>query len=140
MVTTQKLTALGINSLSAPGLYSDGGGLNLRIAPGGSKRWVLRLQIDGKRRDLGLGGYPAVSLANARRKAESMREIAADGRDPTRDKAAVPTFKEAALTVHAQSLPGCATANTRINGSRRLSFTPSRRLGGCAWTGSNAAT
>ena len=106
MVTTQKLTALGVKALSAPGLYSDGGGLNLRIAPGGSKRWVLRLQIDGKRRDLGLGGFPAVSLANARRKAESMREIAADGRDPMRPKTAVPAFKEAALAVHAQSLPG----------------------------------
>ena len=105
-VTNRNLTALGIKALSAPGLYADGAGLYLRIAPGGSKRWVLRLRIDGKRRELGLGGFPAVSLANARRKAEAMRETAADGRDPTRRKAPVPTFAEAARTVHAQSLPG----------------------------------
>ena len=105
-MTSRKLTALGIKALSAPGLYADGAGLYLRIAPGGSKRWVQRLRIDGKRRELGLGGFPAVTLANARRKAESMRETAADGRDPRRRKLAMPTFAEAARTVHAQSLPG----------------------------------
>ena len=56
-----------------PGRYGDGHGLYLVVAPGGSKSWVLRMQQTGRRTDRGLGGYPAVTLAEARNLAEEMR-------------------------------------------------------------------
>lgn len=55
----------GASALEA-GRYGDGGTLFLRVAPGGSKGWVQRLAIGGKRRDLGLGGWPLVTLTEAR--------------------------------------------------------------------------
>ena len=51
-----KLTALKCKSISEPGRYGDGDGLYLVVAPSGSKSWVQRITIDGKRRDIGLGG------------------------------------------------------------------------------------
>ena len=47
-----KLTAKGIQTLTEPGRYGDGGTLFLCVAPGGSKSWVQRVTIDGKRRDI----------------------------------------------------------------------------------------
>jgi integrase len=73
-----KLTALQVAKITAPGLHLDGGGLYLAVAPSGSKKWVFRY----KRRDMGLGGYPAVSLAEARQKAAEAREVLARGEDP----------------------------------------------------------
>jgi integrase len=61
---------------------SDGGGLLLDVRPTGAKVWLVRLTVDGKRRDMGLGGYPLVSLKTARQEAEKARRIAADGADP----------------------------------------------------------
>ena len=49
-----------------PGRYQDSGGLYFRIAPGGSTGWLLRVRVNGRRVDRGLGGYPAVSLKEAR--------------------------------------------------------------------------
>ena len=60
-----KLTALAARALSKPGRRGDGDGLYLNVAPSGSKSWVQRIVIDGRRRDMGLGPYPAVSLARA---------------------------------------------------------------------------
>ena len=65
----RRLTVAKAHSLSKPGLHGDGGTLYLAVAPGGSKSWIQRLTIDGKRRDIGLGGFPLVSLAEARHKA-----------------------------------------------------------------------
>ena len=50
------LTAAKIKNISDPGMYGDGGTLYLRVAPGGSKSWIQRLTIEGKRCDIGLGG------------------------------------------------------------------------------------
>ena len=63
------LTALAVKNLKKPGRYGDSGGLYLYVAPNGSKSWVQRISTGGKRRDLGLGGYPSVSLAEARGRA-----------------------------------------------------------------------
>jgi transcriptional regulator with XRE-family HTH domain len=49
--------------------YDDGNGLRLVVYPSGSKNWILRRPVNGKRKETGLGGYPAVSLANARAEA-----------------------------------------------------------------------
>ena len=77
-----KLTALAAKNLSRPGRHGDGGGLYLNVAPSGSKSWVQRIVIQGRRRDVGLGPYPAVSLAIARSVAQTNRSAVAEGRDP----------------------------------------------------------
>jgi hypothetical protein len=94
-----KLTAAMVRGLSVPGRYGDGGTLFLRIAPGGSKSWVQRLTIGRKRRDIGLGGWPLVTLAEAREYAFENRRLARRGGDPLADKRrlAAPTFEQAAL-------------------------------------------
>ena len=102
-----KLSATGVKGLREPGRYSDGNGLHLFIGRTGNRSWVQRVTIDGRRRDIGLGGYPAVSLKQARRQAALNRETIADGRDPLaeRRRSTVPTFREAAQTVHAANRP-----------------------------------
>ncbi len=101
------LTAAKVKALTKPGMHHDGRGLYLRVAPGGSKGWMLRATIDWRRRDIGLGGYPAVTLAKARQFADAHRLAVAEGRDPLAEKrrAATPTFAEAAVKVHEANLP-----------------------------------
>ena len=82
-----KLTAIEAKSIKTPGFYRAGETLYLNVAPGGSKSWVQRLMIRGKRRNMGLGGYPLVSLAEARDKAFQNRKLATVGRRPAREKA-----------------------------------------------------
>lgn len=93
-----RLTVMKARSVSEPGLYGDGGTLFLRVAPGGSKSWIQRVTIDGKRRDIGLGGFPLVSLVEAREKAFGNRRLARSGGDPLGQKrrSRVVTFREAA--------------------------------------------
>ena len=94
-----KLTDRAIRTLKASGRHPDGDTLFLVVSPSGSKAWVQRLTIKGKRHDLGLGGYPVVSLAEARRKALENRSQAKSGGDPLAVKreeatlAAMPTFE-----------------------------------------------
>ena len=52
------LTAAEVRAITKPGRHADGGTLYLFVTPGGSKSWVQRLTIDGRRCDLGLGGWP----------------------------------------------------------------------------------
>lgn len=61
---------------------SDGGGLLLEVRPSGAKVCLCRLTVAGRRRDMGLGGYPAVPLREARAAARAAREAAAGGADP----------------------------------------------------------
>ena len=78
----KELTATEIKSIKREGIYRAGPTLYLRIAPGGSKSWVQRLTINRARHDIGLGGYPQVSLSNARKLALHNRELAWAGSDP----------------------------------------------------------
>ena len=82
-------------------MHGVGGGLCLHIASGSSKSWIQRITINGKRREVGLGGYPTVSLAKARRVAEDNRRAVSEGRDPLaeRKQPDMPTFAEAAASV-----------------------------------------
>ena len=93
-----KLTAAGIKALSKPGLHGDGGTLYLNVAADGSKSWIQRLTVGGRRRDIGLGGWPLMSLAEAREKAFENRKLARAGGDPLAEKRRrrTPTFREAA--------------------------------------------
>ena len=84
---------------------ADGGGLYLLVSPSGSKSWVLRTVVQGKRCDLGLGSVTLVSLAEAREQATRLRKIARSGGDPLderrRERRHVPSFETAARQVHA---------------------------------------
>jgi integrase len=65
-----------------PAVLHDGGGLYLRVSGTGARAWVFRFQLEGKRRDMGLGPYPDISLAEARAKASAHRKQRHDGIDP----------------------------------------------------------
>ena len=97
------LTIAKVKSITEPGRYGDGGTLFLLAKPSGSKSWVQRLTIHGVRRDIGLGGFPLVSLSEARVKAFENRKLARiEGGDPLagKRKARMPTFREAAEKAH----------------------------------------
>ena len=97
-VTKQRaLTAARIKTLG-PGTHTDGSGLALRVDAHG-KRWVLRVTVDGQRRQFGLGGYPAVTLSKARAKAQTKLRAVRQGHEPTSSKPArpdLPTFQQVA--------------------------------------------
>jgi integrase len=77
-----RLTALKVTKAKRKGLYSDGGGLYLRVADGGSKQWVFRYAASGRLRDHGLGALHTVSLAEAREAALQCRKLRHQGTDP----------------------------------------------------------
>src|SRR3954464_5516531 len=88
MARSGKLSAVEVVKAKGPAVLHDGGGLYLRVSQTGSKAWVFRFQLDGKRRDMGLGPYPDISLAEARRRAAEHRNQRRDGIDPLDAKAA----------------------------------------------------
>lgn len=69
-----------------PGRHRDGGGLILNVSPTGSKSWTFIWVRDGKKREAGLGSYPAVGLAKARERAAEFRAILAAGGDPIAER------------------------------------------------------
>lgn len=98
-----KLNVKKIAALVEPNVYSDGGGLYLRVRKSGTKSWLFIYMIRGKRRELGLGSALDVSLAYVRKQAEELRAILISGRDPAqvRKQAQIeerpkPTFGEVA--------------------------------------------
>jgi integrase len=92
------LAAKFVETVAKPGRHADGNGLYLAVKPTGAKSWSFLYMRDGRRREMGLGGYPDVSLAMARRMAAKHREALALGRDPLteRETPRIPTFGEAA--------------------------------------------
>ena len=91
-----KLTAARVRALTEPGKHYDQHGLILRVAPGGSKQWVWRGTVRGRRRDIGLGAVAYTTLAEARDIAYQYRKLARAGADPTtRLEITIPTFAEA---------------------------------------------
>lgn len=102
-----KLTVARCNALKKPGLHGDGGGLYLGVKPGGGKSWYQRIVIRGRRRELGLGRFPDVSLAKARALAALNRATVAEGGDPLANKRRekAPRFRDAAATVHETNRP-----------------------------------
>lgn len=123
------LTAAAIRN-AKPGRHADGQGLYLLVKPTLAKTWVLRVQVDGRRRDIGLGSVIAedklkrpsaigedipleqrsrLTLAEARELAARLRNVAKAGRDPAaerrRDRSPPPSFKEAAIKAHAALAP-----------------------------------
>lgn len=63
-------------------------GLYLQLTPKGGKTWVLRMLVGSRRRDIGLGGFPTVTLAQARDKAREARDKVERGVDPVEERKA----------------------------------------------------
>lgn len=113
------LAPLAVTKLKDPGLHFVGhvSGLALNITPTGSRSWILRATIGDKRRDMGLGPFPEVSLANAKEVAAAKRQQIREGIDPIEarrtaqtllrsEQASFISFKEAAgkyITAHEKS-------------------------------------
>ena len=90
-------------AIKKPGVYRAGDTLYLRVGNNGSKSWIQRLTIDGKRCDMGLGSFKLVTLAEARDIAfENRKEARIHKRDPLAEmrKAKIPTFREAAMRTY----------------------------------------
>lgn len=84
----KELSALEVKRIAKPGLHAVGGvaGLHLRVYPSGTKAWVLRTTIAGRRRDIGMGGYPTTTLAQARERAREDLDKIRQGEDPIRKR------------------------------------------------------
>lgn len=77
-----KLNPKQVENLTEPGTYEDGDGLRLVVKPTGRKSWLLRFQLAGRRREMGLGSFPEVGLKKARQDASAKRTQLSDGIDP----------------------------------------------------------
>ena len=102
-----KLTATRLRTLKAPGMYGDGVGLYLKIGRGDARSWIQRIKYERRRRDIGLGRFPDVGLAQAREAAARNRALIASGGDPLAEKRRVnvPTFRGAAEQVFEANRP-----------------------------------
>ena len=111
-----------------PGRHADGNGLYLFVQPSGTRSWIQRLLVRGRRRELGLGSLALVPLAEAREKTLLNRKLARQGGDPLAEKRrsqGIPTFAEAAMRLLEQKRAGWR--NPRHPGEwmsslRRLAF------------------
>ena len=102
------LSAAFIRS-APPGRHCDGQGLYLVVQPTGTRSWVQRLVIRGRKRELGLGSTALVPLAEAREQALANRKLARQGGDPLAEKRrshGMPTFADAAVRVVEQKRAG----------------------------------
>lgn len=108
---TKALTALDVKRLVEPGMHFVGEvpGLALQVHSETSRSWVLRVMVGGKRRDHGLGGYPAVTLADAKTVAREARERIKRGIDPIEEKRGE-RARLAAQQARAMTFDACAKA------------------------------
>ena len=86
----KELEAIQVKRLTNPGLHAVGGvaGLLLQVTHTGARSWILRTMVGAKRRDIGLGGFPDVTLAIAREKAREAKEMIKHGIDPVEQRKA----------------------------------------------------
>lgn len=93
---TSRLNALEVKKLASltvtkAEMVADGGGLYLRLRPGGVPSWVFVTTVGGRRREIGLGGVASRTLAEAREAAADARAAMRDGRDPATAVKRAPT-------------------------------------------------
>jgi integrase len=105
------MAAVDVSRCVTPGFHNVGGvaGLYLQVFESGARSWILRIKVGTKRRDMGLGGFPDVSLADARKKAKEMREVVSDGGDPIENRRAARSARLASQAA-AVSFKFCALA------------------------------
>ena len=112
-----RLTATQARALKKQGMYRADPTLYLNVAPGGSKSWIQRLTIRGKRHDIGLGSFELVTMAEARDKAFQNRRLVQAGGNPLveKRKARVPTFRESAEATFSANRPRWRNAKVAAN-------------------------
>jgi hypothetical protein len=84
----KRLTARTVETIRKPGLHADGAGLYLHVSKSGAKSWIFRWRNLGRLRDMGLGPFNTVSLAEARDRALACRKLKLDGGDPIEERRA----------------------------------------------------
>ena len=130
----KRLSAPVVRS-APPGRHCDGNGLYLYVQRTGTRSWIQRLVIRGRKRELGLGSVELVSLAEAREQALANRKLARAGRDPLAEKRrllGIPTFAEAAERVVEQKRAGWRSAAHARNWFRTLELHAFPRIGDVA--------
>lgn len=114
----KQLSALEVGRLTEPGMWAVGGvaGLYLRVNDKDGRSWVLRATVGNKRRDMGLGGYPDVTLAGAYQKARDARALIYEGKDPLLERQQA---KSALLAAQSSEVTfsKCATAYIEAHGA-----------------------
>ena len=110
-----KLTVKAIEAMKAPGMYGDGGGLYLRVGPGGARNWAFRAVMNGMRRELGLGPADTLSLADARAKAAAFRATVRQGGDPDAPRRAAREARKAAREAEARGALTFLAAAERLH-------------------------
>ena len=110
---TNALSAKAVASLK-DGKHRDGQGLQFEVK-GGSRRWTFSYMFEGRQRELAIGKYPAMSLADARAKRAELREAKDRGLDPKNvlAGAAVPTERSRSAKICSRSSPTCAASGRR---------------------------
>lgn len=105
----KELSALEVSKLREPGMHAVGTvpGLYLLVAPTGARSWILRLQVGTKRPEIGLGAFPAVTLAEAREKARRTRADVEAGKDPIEERRSAASALKASQ-VAAKTFEECA--------------------------------
>jgi integrase len=125
-----KLTTLKAKALTAPGRYGDGGGLWLQVRDAEHRSWLFRYTRHGRAREMGLGPFPDVSLADARHHAQEKRALLRADVDPLEKrreekataaaKAATLTFKEVAERYHAAHQAGWRNEKHRLQWTTQM--------------------
>ena len=108
-----RLSAPFVRTCRTPGVYIDGGGLRLRVMPNGSRSWIMRITVDGVRRDISLGPLSRLLLAAARERATEIRAAIAEGRNPIADRRALKSLsrnKHPTAVVTSPTFAECWTA------------------------------
>jgi integrase len=113
-----ELGALQVSRLLKPGAHAVGGvaGLQLKINNDGARSWVLRAMVAGKRRDMGLGGFPDVTLAEAKQRAREARALIYAGADPIQARRDARSAI-AAATAKAKTFDQCSAAYIKAKSS-----------------------
>ena len=126
-----KLTVKMVRAINRPGMYGDGNTLYLNVAPGGSKQWIQRLTIHGRRHDIGLGGCRYVTLAQAREIAYENRTLARRGGDPlaTKRQVKMVTFRQAAQRTYKTLRPRWRNEKVAANWMQQLERHAFKKLG-----------
>lgn len=118
------LTAARVKQVSKKGRYTDAGGtgLFLNVTGRGGKSWIQRISVDGRRRDVGLGSYPQIGLADARMIATRNKLAVLEGSDPVAERrererkaAEIPTFRQAAGSYYELHKPNLKNGKHRTN-------------------------